>query len=362
MTRKRRRCAGYSGAMAARLEQIAAYAGVSVATASRVINGRPGVAEATRKSVLTAVDVLGYERPAALQSRRLGLIGVVVAALDNPIFPLFAQAIEASLLPFGYSALLSTRILGAPGERGSIELLQEHGVAGIVIVSGVHSDSMADTSHYFALREQGVPLAFINGRVPELDATFVADDDSAAMDIVVRHLSALGHRRIGLATGPTRYTPSARKLAGFRRAMDRHTPKGHGYEHIGDYSIEGGRAAAVDLIGRGATAIVAASDFTALGAIRGARTLGLRVPQDISVTGYDGSPLMAFTDPPLTTVKQPVEALAATAVRSLIEEIEGTPHPRTELLFQPELLVRESTTTAPAHAAPSINSPGLTDT
>lgn len=333
--------------MAARLTDIAAHAGVSIATASRVLNGRPGVADTTRKSVLTAVDVLGYERPAALQGRRLGLIGVVIAELDNPIFPLFAQAIERALPSLGYSSLLSTRQLGIPAEKQSIELLLEHGVSGMIFVSGNHSNPHSDITHYLELREQGLPLAFINGYLPAFDATFVADDDVAAMDLVVRHLTELGHRHIGLATGSTRYTPSALKLAGFASAMQRHAPTGQAFEHIGDYSIESGRAAAVNLIGRGCTAIVAASDFIALGAIRGARSLGARVPHDVSVTGYDGSPITAFTDPPLTTVRQPVEQLAAAAVRSLIEDIEGSPRPRQELLFEPELIVRGSTAASP---------------
>jgi LacI family repressor for deo operon, udp, cdd, tsx, nupC, and nupG len=332
--------------MAAKLHQIAAHAGVSPATASRVLNGRPGVAEATRRSVLAAVDVLGYQRPASLQTRRIGLIGVIIAELENPIFPLYAQAIERALPSFGYNALLSTRRLGAPAERGSIDLLQAHGVAGVIFVSGMHSDSRADTGHYYELREQGIPLAFINGLIPDFDATFVADDDATAMDLAVRHLLALGHRHIGLAIGATRYTPAARKLAGFHRAMQRRSPDAIPEVHIGDYSIEGGHAAAVDLIPRGCTAIIAGSDFLALGAIRGARSLGLQVPNDISVIGYDGAPIMAYTGPPLTTIKQAVDSLTGTAVRSLIEEIEGTPRPRTELLFQPELIVRSSTDAA----------------
>ena len=329
--------------MAARLAEIAAYAGVSLATASRVLNGRSGVSEPSRKAVLTAVDVLGYERPNGLQRRRLGLIGVVMGELDNPVFPQFAQAIERGLLSFGYSALLSTRQFGSPGEQGSIELLQEHGVAGIIFVSGIHSDTEAASDSYNDLRQQGVPLAFINGFIPDFDATFVAADDAAAVDLAVRHLAGLGHRSIGLATGATRYTPSARKLAEFRRAMLRYAPNGQPVEHIGDFSIEGGRAAAIELIQQGCTAIVAASDFIALGAIRGARSLGLRVPQDVSVTGYDGSPITAFTDPPLTTIRQPIEGLATSAIRSLVEEIDGNPRPRIELLLQPELIVRQST-------------------
>ena len=329
--------------MSTTLHEIAAHAGVSPATASRVLNGRPGVAAATRLKVMTAADLLGYARPATLQARRVGLIGVVIAELENPIFPVFAQAIERALPPFGYTALMSTRHLGAPGERASIQLLQDNRVAGIIFISGIHSDSVAAASHYEELREQGLPLAFINGLIPEFDATFVADDDAAGMDLAVRHLLALGHRHLGIAIGSTRYTPSARKLAGFQRAMRLHNPQATAEVHVGDYSVESGRAAAVDLICRGCTGIIAASDFTALGVIRGARRLGFSVPGDISVIGYDGAPIMAFTGPPLTTIRQPVGALASAAVRSLVDDIEGRPQPRTELLFQPELIVRNST-------------------
>lgn len=333
--------------MSITLSEIAAHAGVSPATASRVLNGRPGVNAVTRRKVMDAADLLGYARPTTLQARRVGLIGVVIAELDNPIFPVFAQAIERALPPFGYNALLSTRHLGAPGETASIQLLQENGVAGIMFVSGIHSDSLADISHYQELRDQGVPLAFINGLIPDFDATFVADDDAAGIDLAVRHLLALGHRHVGLVTGSTRYTPSARKLAGFQRALRLHNREAVAEVHVGGYSVEAGRAAAVDLIGRGCTGIIATSDFTALGIIRGARRLGLRVPEDISVIGYDGAPVMAFTAPPLTTIRQSVDALAGAAVQALVQDIEGRPRPRTELLFQPELIVRNSTDAAP---------------
>lgn len=190
--------------MSITLSEIAAHAGVSPATASRVLNGRPGVNSVTRRKVMDAADLLGYARPTTLQARRVGLIGVVIADLGNPIFPVFAQAIERALPPFGYNALLSTRRLGAPGETASIQLLQENGVAGIMFLSGIHSDSLADTSHYQHLRDQGVPLAFINGLIPDFDATFVADDEAAGMVLAVRHLLALGHRHIGIVIGSTR--------------------------------------------------------------------------------------------------------------------------------------------------------------
>ena len=334
--------------MSVRLSDVAAYAGVSVATVSRVLNAREGVSAAARKSVLTAVDVLGYARPTLLQSRPRRLIGVIIGELSNPIFPLYAQAIDRNLDAFGYSQLLSTRQLGQPAEQASIDMLQQQGVSGIIFVSGIHSDTTAETAQYHNLRQAGLPLAFINGAIDDFDAIFVSDDDMTAMDLAVRHLTALGHTHIGLAVGPIRYVPAARKLRGFHEAMKRYVPHGTAEDQTTHYSVEGGQSAAATLTQRGCTAIIAASDLIALGVIRGARSLGLDVPEDISVVGYDGSPIMAFTDPPLTTIQQPMDAISQAAVRALIEEIDGAAGPRTELLFTPELIVRNSTSSNPA--------------
>jgi Periplasmic binding protein-like domain len=113
------------------------------------------------------------------------------------------------------------------------------------------------------------------------------------------------------------------------------------------FGVEGGAAAAGRLLDRGVTGIVCGSDLMALGAIREARSRGLRVPADVSIVGYDDSPLVAFTDPPLTTVRQPVSAMAVAGVRALIDEINGHPAPHSEYVFSPELVVRGSTAIAP---------------
>ena len=329
--------------MSIRLDDIARQAGVSTATVSRVLNNRGGVSEQARRSVVTAVDVLGYQRPAVLRSRATGLVGVLVPELQNPIFPALAEAIEIALADHRYNHLLCTRSPGLPGERAYIDMLTDHGVAGIIFVSGVHSDTTAETEQYQELLTSGMPLAFINGYASELDAISVSTDDAVAMNLAVRHLADLGHTRVGLATGPDRYVPSARKIDGFRAALAQHLPAEPVCVHIGGYSMESGRVAATALIGQGCTAIVCASDFLAIGAIRGARVLGLRIPQDISVVGYDGSFLVAYTDPPLTTVRQPVSALARTTVDDLLDEIAGRPVLHGDITLEPELVVREST-------------------
>src|SRR6185369_12785446 len=117
------------------------------------------------------------------------------------------------------------------------------------------------------------------------------------------------------------------------------------------FGVEGGAAAAGRLLDRGVTGIVCGSDMMALGAIREARSRGLSVPGDVSVVGYDDSPLMAFTDPPLTTIRQPVAAMAIAAVRALVDEIDGHPAPHSEYVFRPELVVRGSTAVAPSDSA-----------
>lgn len=333
--------------MTARLAEIAQHAGVSEATVSRVLNGRAGVAAATRESVLAALDVLGYERPVRLRRSSAGLVGLITPELENPIFPAFAQVIAQSLTRRGFTPVLCTQTPGGSTEDELTELLVERGVAGIVYVSGLHADTTAGTARYAALRAQGVPFVLVGGYAPGIAAPFVSPDDRAAARLAVAHLHALGHRRIGLAVGPDRFVPVRRKTEGFLAASAQllGLPEQAARARVAHslFTLEGGHAAGERLLAGGATGIVCASDLMALGVVRAARERGLRVPAQVSVVGFDDSPLIAFTDPPLTTVRQPVEAMGQAAVRALLEEIGGTHPPYGEFVFAPDLVVRGST-------------------
>jgi DNA-binding LacI/PurR family transcriptional regulator len=331
-----------------RLADLAEQAGVSTATVSRVLNGKDNVSRETRQSVLAALDQLGYERPERLKRRSAGLVGLVVPELVNPVFPALAQVIEEHLADAGYTPVLCTQSAGGTTEDEYVEILLEHGVDGIVFVSGLHADTQASRERYVRLRERRVPMVLIGGYAEGVDAPFVSADDVLAAELAVRHLVSLGHRSIGLAAGPNRFVPTQRKQRGFVSALTQQGLAADATEaaaHVVNtlFTLEGGQAAAGELLDSGHTAIVCASDLMALGAIRAVRSRGLTVPGDASVVGYDDSPLIAFTDPPLTTVRQPVAAMGRAAVASLLTEINGERAPRSELLFQPELVVREST-------------------
>ncbi|NEB76619.1 LacI family transcriptional regulator [Streptomyces sp. SID14478] len=342
--------------MTRRLAQVAKKVGVSEATVSRVLNGRPGVSEATRQSVLTALDVLGYERPTQLRGERSRLVGLVIPELQNPIFPAFAEVMGGALAQRGLTPVLCTQTKGGAAEADYVDLLLQQQVSGVVFAGGLFAESNAQHGHYHRLAERRIPVVLINAAVEGIDFPCVACDDTVAVEQAWRHLSSLGHRRIGLALGPRDHEPSRRKLQAARalaRAAGTSLPDEFVERSI--FSLEGGQAAATRLLARGVTGIVCASDPLALGAVRAARRRGLRVPQDLSVVGYDDSSFMTCTEPPLSTVRQPIEAMGRAAVDLLVAAIQGAQSHPGELLFEPELVVRGSTAQAPAdlvHASP----------
>ncbi|WAL97990.1 LacI family DNA-binding transcriptional regulator [Streptomyces sp. Je 1-369] len=330
--------------MTRRLAQVAKKVGVSEATVSRVLNDKPGVSAATRQSVLTALDVLGYERPTQLRGERARLVGLVLPELQNPIFPAFAEVIGGALAQQGLTPVLCTQTRGGVSEADYVDLLLQQHVSGVVFAGGLFAEADAPHDHYRRLAERDIPVVLINASIEGIDFPCVACDDAVAVEQAWRHLASLGHERIGLVLGPADHVPSRRKLAAARdvaAAAGMELPDAFVERSI--FSLEGGQAAAARLMERGVTGIVCGSDPLALGAIRAARRKGLSVPGDVSVVGYDDSAFMTCTEPPLSTVRQPIEAMGRAAVDLLSAQIRGTqPHPG-ELLFEPELVVRGST-------------------
>ena len=340
--------------MTRRLAEVATRVGVSEATVSRVLNGKPGVSDSTRQAVLTALDVLGYERPTQLRGVRARLVGLVLPELQNPIFPALAEVAGGALVQLGFTPVLCTRTAGGLTEAEYVTMLLDQQVSGVVFCGGLSAEE------YQQLLGRGVPVVLLNAAVdyagvrrdpqssllPGSRPGFpqVSTDDTAAVQQAYAHLTSLGHQNIGLLVGPADHTPSQRKIAAFRTLAARSgaTREQHRIGHA-LFSFEGGQAVASEMLAGGMTGLICGSDVLALGAIRAARRMGLHVPNDVSVVGYDDSAFMNYTDPPLTTLRQPIEAMSRAAVTLLVNQISGNSPTPKELLHEPELVVRGST-------------------
>lgn len=334
----------------ARLIDIARAAGVSEATVSRVLNGRAGVNDSTRRSVLETARRLG--RGAGPGAAPGGpLVGVLVPDLDNQVFTAWAERVEAELFERGASTLVALRARTVEREREILQRFLHCGAEAVIVISGHHAQEQGPVEHYREVTAAGVPLVLVNGVREDLEAAFLSTDDEDAVRSVLSHLHELGHERVGLAVGDEHTWPVREKL----RAFEEVTASWGGPARpvaFTDFSYAGGYEAARDLVERDATAIVCGSDVMAAGALEGVRSLGLAVPRDVSVVGYDDVFWASLTNPPLTTVRQAVGSIARAAVRTALGGGEDSRRPaRTEVVFRPQLVVRGSTAAAPDGAA-----------
>src|ERR1700756_4767891 len=205
--------------MAGKLADVAKQAGVSEATVSRVLNGRPGISDTTRAAVLTALDVIGYERPTKLRGRKARMVGLVVPELQNPIFPALAEVVAGALAQRGFNAVLCTRT-GSMSEAEYVEMLLERQVSGMIFAGGQYAEADAPHDHYLRLLQLRPPGVLLHAAADHLDFPRVSTDDAVAMEQAHAHLAYLGHQRVGLILGPPDHVPSARKLASFARAAE----------------------------------------------------------------------------------------------------------------------------------------------
>ncbi|PJJ73384.1 DNA-binding LacI/PurR family transcriptional regulator [Diaminobutyricimonas aerilata] len=330
--------------MSRRLADVARQVGVSEATVSRVLNAKPGVSEATRNAVLTALDVLGYERPSKLRGDRARLVGLFLPELHNPIFPAFGELVGGGLAQHGYTPVLCTQSAGGITEADYVDLLLQQQVSGVVFVGGQYTQGEAPHDHYARLFDLKIPTVLVNAPVPGLQFPTVSTDDAVAVELAWKHLVQLGHREIGLLLGPADHVPSQRKRAAAERmAKESGLALPDSRIVTTHYNLEAGQAGAARLIAGGATGIICASDPLALGAIRAVRRAGKNVPDDVSVVGFDDSALMNSIDPPLTTVRQPIEPMGRMLIELLVAQLAGGTAVAEEYLFEPELVVRGST-------------------
>ncbi|MBV7412604.1 LacI family transcriptional regulator [Dermabacteraceae bacterium TAE3-ERU27] len=328
--------------MKVRLADIAREAAVSEATVSRVLNGKPGVTEETRRLVVSVAARLGRDT-SSVYAHSEDIVGILAPDLTNPIFPQMISAIDDELAARGMSSMIVARAFSVERERDALESLVAAGACGLIVLSGHHANSLSPVDHYRLLLERGVRLAYINGRRENLSGTFISVDETYAVSAAVEHLAALGHRSVGLAVGDEHTYPVREKTRAFNELIERGNTPAKQIAYT-DFSHEGGFQAALELVRRGCTGILCGSDVMALGVIEGAASMGLRVPGDISVVGFDDIAFGRYTSPALTTIRQPVPVIARAAVNAVIAtDTEDRRAPRADILVRPELVVRGST-------------------
>ena len=322
------------------MTDVAAVAGVSHQTVSRVINGHPNVKEATRVRVLAAMHQLGY-RPngaaKALATGRSQLVGVVAqaSALFGPASLL--TAVELAISDLGLAAsVASVRTLDRHSISGAVDRLLDQRVAGIVVIAPVQAASEA-----LVEIPESLPYIAIDGDPSRPESTITADQAAGAGQ-ATQHLLELGHPTVWHVAGPAEWFDSIDRRRGWERTL---AAAGVEVPPViqADWTIEGGvRAGRMLARMPDVTAVFAANDHLALGIMVALREAGRRVPQDVSVVGFDDIPEAAYLYPALTTVRPDFRALAQRAVETLLEQLASIDAPRGGEALLPQLVVRAS--------------------
>jgi LacI family transcriptional regulator len=331
--------------MPSTLEEIAKHAGVSRSTVSRVMNDHPSVDDETRARVLSVAERLNYQPNMAARSLAAGrtrILGLVIpmgvsALFTDPYFPLLIQGISSACSANDHSVMLW--IAEPEYERRTIrQALQGGMIDGVILASALMDDPMLE-----ALRKRGLPFILVGRHPTDDNLSYVDVDNTNAARNMVSYLIRLGYERIATITGPRNMIAGADRLQGYLNAL-RERKVAHDADLIveSDFTEEGGYVAMQRLLPFAPDAVFAASDAMAVGALRALRDAGKRVPDDIAVTGFDDVPFAARTDPPLTTVRQPIQPMGSVAAETLITMIshpDGQPH---RVLLPTELIIRAS--------------------
>jgi len=327
----------------ATLREVAAHAGVSLSTAWRVAQGGAQVRPETRGRVERAMRELLYIAPAESDA---AMIGLLVPELENPIFPALAQAIETRAAHVGLSSILCNTEGATRREIDYVHTLLDRRVAGMIFISCEMTNLRGDHDHYGRLAEEGARLVFVNGALSSLNVPSVGVDERMAGEAATRHLLGLGHRRIGFVAGREDYLPTRLKANGRAAALRAagQPPSDELVVH-NDFSVEGGRAGLRALLGSESapTGVICSSDVIAIGVLLEALERRIDVPRDLSIVGFDGIAATTWTQPPLTTVEQPIAQIADTAVRALQTLIDDPHAQLPSSYFRPSLRVRGST-------------------
>jgi LacI family transcriptional regulator len=330
------------------IKQVAARAGVSFTTVSHVVNRTRPVSDDARLRVERAIAELGYFPSAvarALKTSQTRILGVIVPNITNPFFAELMRGIEDVCERSHYSVFLCNGDDDRERQGRSLETLLERRVDGVLLATPTGPAAGGATHPSSAPMKTVV----VDRSVAGLEADQVRIDHQAGARLAVEHLLALGHRRIACLAGPSSFAVSRARVAGWRKALMRAgvTPE-DGWLLEGDFRAADGHDLTRRLLARGkVSAVFASNDLLGIGALRAAAEQGLPVPKSLSIIGFDGIEMGAFTYPALTSVGYPIRSIGETAATVLIDRIAGRRTEVCEVVVVPELIVRESTGPVP---------------
>jgi DNA-binding LacI/PurR family transcriptional regulator len=310
-----------------------------------VASGSAAVRPETRVRVERAMRDLLYVPPGRPEPS--GAIGLLVPEFGNPVFATLAQAMETRATAAGFATILCNTAGSAMREVDYVHMLLERRVEGMVFICSEITDVRGEHLHYVQLLEQGARLVFVNGTSESLDVISVGVDERAAGRLATDHLLELGHKQIGFVAGEAYALPTREKLQGRDDALLAAGVTPNGFVAHARFTVGGGRQALGALM-RGddrPTGVICSNDLMAIGVLQEAAALGLRVPEDLSVVGFDGIEAASWTQPPLTTVEQPIQDIAETAIQALRDQIADPDQALPNYVFRPQL--RIGGTTAP---------------
>ena len=327
----------------ATVKEVAARAGVSTATVSRVLSGVGGVAEDLQRKVVDAARALNYRPNGAARSLRAGttrIIGVLIPDIENPFFTSVVCGIEEVLQATGYSLLLANYNESPDRERVHLAGLCAEGIAGLIFAA-----SRRPAEEYRKLLQSGLPMVAVS-RLPDgLDVDVVRVDNGEGARIAVAHLISLGHRRIALINGPLSLSTAAERQSGYAQAFcDAGLRVPEELIRFGDFRQSGGYHAMQTLLAdpEPPSAVFAGSNLMTLGALQAIHERNLDVPSDIAVVGFDEMAWATSLRPPLTTVAQPATEVGRAAVRLLLDRLRDPRLPRRQVVLETRLMVRSS--------------------
>lgn len=336
------------------VKDVAAAASVSVGTVSNVLNRPEKVAPATVERVMRAIDELGFVRNDAARQLRAGRsrsIGLVVLDVGNPFFADVARGAEARAAQEGMAILLGSSDESQEREALYVDLFREQRVNGLLITPA--AEQLAPLAR---LQDAGIPVVLVDREVRDEPFCSVAVDDVEGGRLAAAHLLSLGRRRIAYVCGPTTIRQVADRLEGARRAVDGVVGAQLEVIEVGALTVLQGRAAGDEIAARTPSerpdAVFGANDLLAVGVLQAlALRRDVRVPEEIALIGYDDIDFAASTVVPLSSIRQPARLIGSTAVDLLLRELDETEESyERSVRFEPELVVRQSTTGRPEAA------------